>query len=379
MPIDRAKLSMESAFSRVLWLPSVSLLFLLATPLFANMGDPIRRGLTVVAEPLGIAGVAIAQEKLVIDMRPLANDGLVLVDVVYHLENAGATKTLDLLFASGVKAVKDFEVTLDGQVLKSTHQKRKLPPSWVPPTRTPPIPGATGRSGKPLSYLGSVVRLETDSIAFTAVVPNGSHTLTARYSAEAGIHEYGHPAVYRQFVYVLAPARDWADFGSLDVTVLLPSGWTVACTPELTRSDDTLVGHFEEIPADALAFTLQDTSSWFYYPALICAWALFGFVVIQGFRTLRAVGKHWGSQVPNPHVPTWVKTLGAGVLFGLAFWVSGMLLILGPKWVLGHQANYRGIPWPVFFTCALSLILIFVGSTVAMASALRARKSSLEQ
>src|SRR5262249_57943084 len=88
----------------------------------ANVGPPYIAGQTA-AEPVGIKDVAIARERLDIDLRPLTGNGRVHVEAVYYLHNHGAEKALDLLFASGADQVSGFQVSLDEQPVASAPAK----------------------------------------------------------------------------------------------------------------------------------------------------------------------------------------------------------------------------------------------------------------
>lgn len=56
---------------------------------------------------------------------------------------------------------------------------------------------------------------------------------------------------------MLAPARQWEGFGDLNVTVRVPAGWSVATRPDSRRQGDTLSGHFDGIPGDAVGITTR--------------------------------------------------------------------------------------------------------------------------
>src|SRR5262249_48232277 len=148
-------------------------------------------------------------------------------EAVYHLHNQGSEKKLDLLFASGSEQLSDFQVWVDDQPIVCAYAiDANLPVSWRPPKQTPGIGGQSQ-----LDYPSKQVT----PVSFTAVIPPGRHDLRVRYAAAAAMQSSGDSTVYRQFVYVLAPARSWAGFGGLDVTIHLPKSWRVACTTTLSR------------------------------------------------------------------------------------------------------------------------------------------------
>ena len=90
----------------------------------ANVGPPASGG-QIVAEPIGIKDIAIAHETLTIDLRPLGTNGRARVEAVYQLQNRGAEKKLDLLFASGSADVSDFYVWLDDQPVAQRRPKER--------------------------------------------------------------------------------------------------------------------------------------------------------------------------------------------------------------------------------------------------------------
>ncbi len=338
----------------------------------ANVGPPSSGG-QLAAEPAGIKNVAIAHEELALDLRSLAENGPAQVEAVYHLENGGAEKKLDLLFASGSPGVAGFRVWLDDRSLASAPAPgAALPPTWQAPQHTPGLHGEGD-----LSYLHYGAHAVTP-LAFTAVVPSGPHTLRVSYAADATRQFYGNPTVYRQFAYVLAPARAWAGFGGLDVVVHLPDGWQAASQPALVRDGDRLRGSFPDVPADAIALTVQAPPGPAYRPvvfgslgtlglaglggALLCWWG--------GWNKGRSIGRAAGPRRGWLRRHAWPRSLGLAVLWGLAVLGAGLLAVFGPDWVLpAGQVNHYGYGQPlavmgVFFLSAVALPVGFVISQV---------------
>src|SRR3954469_17219752 len=131
---------------------------------WANVGPPTSGG-QVGAEPVGVIGLAITRETLVLDLRPLAANGLARVEAVYRLNNPGPEKKLDLLFASGAGGVSDFQVTLDGRpVASAPAPDAPLPARWQAPKHTPGLGGE-----RELEYLRHGARRVT-AVAFAATV-----------------------------------------------------------------------------------------------------------------------------------------------------------------------------------------------------------------
>jgi hypothetical protein len=235
------------------------------------------------SEPWGLKDVAITQELLTIDLRPLADAHPVRVEVTYDLCNAGPSKHLDLLFVSGEVGVSDFEAHLGGQPLptrplpadEASRLWKKAPPSWRPPQEAP------GIELEKTYYLLSTWATPPELVAFSLDLPPGPSTLHVRYKARAcGAGE--RPTVTWQFPYVLAPAREWGAFGWLDVVVQVPGGWEARSTPALGREGDTLRGGFNEVPADALLLATGAPVPVGYYWATGLALALWVAALVGG-------------------------------------------------------------------------------------------------
>lgn len=356
------------------WLEGVALFLLAPYPVWGNVGPPSSGG-QIVAEPVGIQDVEITREVLTIDLRPLATNRLAEVDVVYNLTNRGAEKTLDLLFASGAAGVTNFQVWLDGQPLRSQPaDSASIPASWQAPNATPSM-----HDERPLSYLAYGKQV-TAPLAFSVVIIPGRHVLKVHFLAEAATHRYGTPTVYRQFAYVLAPARSWSRFGGLDVSIQLPIDWRVACTPTLTRKGDTLVGSFTDLPADAIALTVQAPEGWAYQAVSISSFWLFVLTGLGGLalcwrvgrasarRLALSVGASRNSQVPR----AWPMSLAAGLVSALAVAGTGIFATFGPDVMLpAGQANHYGYDQVLAMIgiVLLSLLLVPIGFVIAQVTA----------
>src|SRR5262249_40558033 len=160
----------------------------------------------IASEPCGVKEVGIAQEKLVVDLRPLVRAEPARVEATYNLLNSGASKRLDLLFVSGEVGVADFEARLDGKLL----QTRLLPSdeaasvgkcarkSCLPPRESPGLV-----QGETLCVFRDHNR-PWDVVDLSLELPSGPSTLRVKYSAYAcGTAE--RPTVTWQLPYVLAP------------------------------------------------------------------------------------------------------------------------------------------------------------------------------
>lgn len=367
----------KRCLARAGWLAVVLLAF--PTMARANVGPPMSGG-QIVAEPVGIKDIAITRETLLIDLRPLATGGLARVEAVYRLHNDGSEKKLDLLFASGSGGTTHFEVRLDDQsVASAPAPSADLPASWRPPESTPGIGDGSG-----LGYLPRQEQRDVTPVGFAVVIPPGSHTLKVSYAAKAASYLSGNPTVYRQFAYVLAPARAWAGFGGLDVTILLPENWRAACTPALARTGDTLEGSFADLPADAIALTVQAPEGWAYQPLVYGSLGLFGLVAFGG-----AGGCFWGGRSRGRVVAlrasggrrcyAWPTSFALSVAWGLAVLGAGLLAVFGPEWVLpaGQVSRYGyGSILATIGVFILSRLAVPVGFGIAQLAAFAARREA---
>jgi hypothetical protein len=296
----------------------------------ANVGPPSWGG-QVAGEPLGIRDIRIDRETLVIDLRPVATSEPARVEATYYLHNAGPSQALELLFASGSDSVEGFEVAFNGQsVPVSPADPRELPPSWKPPRETP------GLDDRKLEYSPGVRSHGPISpVQFALTIPPGEHTLRVRYRAEMGTNYLGFPTVYRQFAYVLAPARSWAGFGQLDVTVALPAGWSVVTHPELTRDGDILRGTFEGVPADSLAITLQAQPGPAYDRLVSITRTAFWATILSSLLLAVVLGRWAGRRtaaVQYSRPPRiWPIALISGVIGGIAFGIAGWFKVYGAE------------------------------------------------
>jgi hypothetical protein len=247
--IPTALLAAASAAYAVVVLAALPALADAAAPWYP--GDPV-------GVPTGpVKDVYIEHEDLSMDLTGVAgnNPQSAIVVATYKLRNDGGPRNIELVFVTASTNVSGVQVKLDGiQVSSTLSTLGPSPPSWQPPAGTPAIGG-----GPDLRYVENAPVTVTFHIALGA----GEHTMVSRYrpipskySGDATAYE----PVYWQLAFVLAPARQWEGFGDLDVTVMVPAGWKAASRPALSRSGDTLSGHFNGIPSDSIALTTEMAS-----------------------------------------------------------------------------------------------------------------------
>ena len=317
----------------------------------ANAGRPTSDGFPA-GDPSGIVDVAITHEELVIDLRPLADRGLVLVRATYHLDSPAGAKQLDLVFASGVGRLADFQVALDNRMLASKLVAgADLPKSWRPPATTPLPEGGD---------LGFDVRLADASFGFQLDVAPGAHELVISYAAEAVAHHARQPTILHQFAYVLSPARTWGGFGGLDVTVQVAPGWIMAVTPAMTRAGDTFTGTYPAIPADAIALTARAPLG-AYSIVAVAAWVLLGLVTIGGgvLVYLIALTRERRRARAGKLCAPGLAAFGLAALWATAFLAAALFMLFGSSLALpDNQVDHRGYAGAI---AALFFMLLSVG------------------
>jgi hypothetical protein len=232
------------------------LLLLTASIAAANIGSyPGGWG----SEPTGLENIRIVNEVLFVDLR--ACDGSHLdtgsfelkqpvgkVQATYILSNLGPVREVHLIFAAGVDIKQDaVKVTLDGEPV-AVEQAPIGRLRWEVPITTPAFDGR-----EPIGFDGADNRA---NFTMYCKIPSGRSTLRVTFRTLIGGRLLT-PAACWQFVYLLAPARDWNGFDRLDVTVLIPPGWEAASNLDLRRDGDALVGSFDQLPGDALALTVR--------------------------------------------------------------------------------------------------------------------------
>ncbi len=220
----------------------------------ANMSSPWEPG-DPVGEPIGIfRQLSIVQETLTLDLRSLVSQKKGRVMAAYLIRNNGSQATVDLLFIS--PGIQTGNVTVDGtKVASNKVSQPTVPPEWKKPITMPKM----GNRSRALGFGGTVnlynlYHNNNDGISFQAILPTGEHRLQISYDVQPG-EENGDGKIYRQYLigYFLAPARSWARFGQLDIEVNLPSGWEVATSLPMKRTNDNFRATFTGIPADGLA------------------------------------------------------------------------------------------------------------------------------
>lgn len=343
-----------------LWLPAAA---------HANAAAPSQGG-NAGSEPTGLEQVFILRETLSVDLRRLAAaDGqLILVEAVYELENRGAERRLDLVFAFG-SAYKDFKVWLDDQPVGSQPVRlSEQPPGWDAPDTTPWL------GGRELDYAGGSMSYHRDreSERFNPNVPPGKHRLRVSYAVTPTQYTNS-PVRLWQFAYVLAPAREWAGFGGLDVTVSAPEGWTVVTKPKLEAVGGELKGRFDQLPADALALTARAPIPSSYQLANYSLLLLFLLAVFAVPAAIIFFALRRGYRLRL----SWLWGVGAALLWALLIVATGFLYAVGAGHAIPKSqfsaAPYEGI-FAIFGSALLAIAAVPVGIALWFITTNYARK-----
>jgi hypothetical protein len=288
------------------------LLGLLAWPARAraNISAPWQEG-TPAAEPGGNLGqLEVIREELALDLRSLAQgtEG-VPVRVRYEVQNRGPALAQALVFVTpGIAAG---EVLLDGKALQGTEARTEtLPDAWQN-AQTPDIDG--GSLQYELYEMSAGTKVLSFSLTFAE---RARHVIEVRYELMPGWSDTSDMYLSHQIAYLLAPARQWGAFGTLDVRVQVPAGWEAAALPALQRQGDTLVGQFQGVPADFLGVTVRRPAEHRWGWILLALGAVAG--VVLGPMLARRLGRRsaaWGR--------------GRALLAGLGASVLAGALLLG--------------------------------------------------
>ncbi len=337
---------------------------LIPTNLLANMASPARAGQLNV-EPTGLEKIAITRETLTIDLRSLSQNQAALVEAIYQLNNSAAAQKIELVFVAAAQNVQHFQVWLDEQEIPSQAMERQnLPSSWQAPRHTPGF-----NSGQEILFAALPATL-TKPLQFAITIPAGAHKIKVKYQSALSFNVSGEPIKYWQFAYVLAPARDWASFGGLDITVNLPLGYRHASSLPLQQNKEILRGSFSEIPADALTMTLQLMPPRAYQFA-----DAFGFWIFVASLPLGLLVCLWlGWKQTHKQSTGWLSAFAGAAAGAIVIGLSGWFAIFGAEYFIPEKeiAHYGygsffqvvGLLLLAMFIFALSLAVFFLTAKI---------------
>jgi hypothetical protein len=229
----------------------LALLIVYSNSTFANMANPMRTG-DKTSEPSGeLRKLHIEREDLTLDLRPVVEKNPAKIEAHYLIRNDSSERSVDLVFVGVNIEDGNYEVLFDGESVRTfVVADSTLPKEWLLPDSIENVTEVhkNNRHG---------IRLQNNSLRFTLVISHGNHTITVRYKGLLRHDVSRLPVITWYCDYILSPAKQWASFGSLHTTVLLPEGWEAESEPGMIRRGDSLVGEWDIIPKDILTVTVH--------------------------------------------------------------------------------------------------------------------------
>ncbi|HEX7241277.1 MAG TPA: hypothetical protein VF263_13465, partial [Longimicrobiaceae bacterium] len=214
------------------------------------------------------------------------------------------------------------------------------------------------------------------TLSFRVALAPGRHEIRVRYPATSSTYvDEDQVTAAQQLAYVLAPARDWAGFGGVDVRVDVPRGWRAAAQPELRREGDALVGSWDRLPADALALTVRPRD-----PNPTPYWGGWLLLAALGLYLLVRAGRWFGARLGRHGRGAWLALL-PGVPLSLAWSVAVTLgLAVVPEMVRKAAGPFSNSGYGyglIFLGVLLFPALVVVGTAAVQIAAVRARRRVL--
>ncbi len=221
------------------------------------MANPMRIG-DRTGEPSGeLRKLHIERENLTLDLRPTVAKNPAKIEAHYFIRNDSSERSVDIVFVGVNIEDGNYEVLFDGVPVRTfVVADSTLPKEWQLPDSIENVTEVhkNNRHG---------IRLQNNSLRFTLVISHGNHTITVRYKGLLRHDVSRLPVITWYCDYILSPAKQWASFGSLHTTVLLPEGWEAESEPGMIRKGDSLVGEWDIIPRDVMTITLHTPISVF--------------------------------------------------------------------------------------------------------------------
>jgi hypothetical protein len=310
--------------------------------------------------PGGTTTVRVDHEEL---SFVLNSPDLAKVTAIYHLTNAGAAAEADdvaFAFVRGERRSADADarsaIQVDGAPL---------------PFRAITDPDLEGRWSMLRLPHGQVWRDPRGGVGLLLFhldfEPGKTLAVTVRYEQTASEDDHGTVNGTSGFDYLLSPAKSWAGFGPLDVSVRgVPESSSFSSPLPFAREGDTYRAHFESLPSGELHFeTTSRAGLWFgmtkpddYAAILLTA------VLLATLGVSAGVGWLWAGVTDRRRVllPLFV----AGPLAAMSsLGVTELLWAVFPYGALGH--GYGNI-----VLCALLVFFAMpLGAAVSAVSAAR--------
>jgi hypothetical protein len=326
-----------------------SLVALLPLPARANMAKAVIDGERLaVLSPQGKTAVRVDSETLDFQVSPDLATAAVLA--TYRMTNAGAEpEPADIVFAY---ARGDHE---DDPSPRAAVQADGAKVDFRVTTDNDPL--APKLADLDVSRLGFLL--------FHIDFPPGKQrTITVRYEQRATLDREAHVNATSRFEYLLSPAKRWASFGPLDISIRVPPHTELWSPLPLRRDGDarraSLAGlpegelHFSAMSLDGLWFGMTETAG--YWAILIVTMA--GAALGVGAST----GKRWAARRRWARALLRVFVAGpAAAAASLAMLV--MLMSAFPGHALGF--GYGGLA----FGALLVLLSVPAGAAASFAAA----------
>ena len=91
--------------------------------------------------------------------------------------------------------------------------------------------------------------------------PESSRSISVGYLTEGSMDRRETLSPKYSYTYLLSPAKNWADFGSLDIEIITPrtAPYVIESSPALAKDgENRYSGHFDGLPESELTFTLYE-------------------------------------------------------------------------------------------------------------------------
>lgn len=317
---------------RLGWLLLV-FVFLLPVGSASGNAGPIRRDPLPIGEPqVDLGAIRVLHEQLTVDLRPVADQHLASIVAVYRFENAGPPVTIPAVFATPF--ARYIEVAVDGKPIEAR--------TFDPMGEMPPLPPHWSAA------LSDKLKYE-EAAWFDFALPSGEHELTVKLKAGSGYDKSDRPMT-SHIRYLLSPARDWSAFGTLDVRAHVPDGYIVTSTPALTPDESgDLVGTFDGIPADVLAFEITQDAG-------LLAWVWLGMLAAVGVVVLVVIGRRSVRAIENAGAGwTTLLVLGTPVVTGVWGTAWFVVYVIVDDALMGPHAEYGALT-PFLLAFPISII-----------------------
>jgi hypothetical protein len=313
--------------------------------------------------PGGATTVRVDHEELSFALRTLA---VADVTASYRLTNAGAAvESDDVAFA----LVRPGGASGD---VETTDAPTSVEVDGAPvPFRAVTDPDVDGRwSTLPRRNGEAGVGLLLFHIDFA---PGQTRAVTVRYEHHADEDRRVSVHGTLGFDYLLSPARHWAAFGPLDISVRVPGHARFSSRLPFARDGDRYRAHFAGLPEGELRFEVTSLDGlWFGMTAPGDYWMILLVVVMAAAIAVSVrVGRRWAASTGWKRVL--LPLLVAGPLAGMCVIAVELLLsVVFPDGALG--VGYG----PVLGSAFLVLLAMPLGAAASAVSARRRRRLSTD-